>query len=267
MQHTTTATFKNGWLDGTVTITKKGTLESKGTKYVEGKTETVNFKNGIPDGLWKIVTTEDNKTSTLISMTFTNGMLTGQFQWQDQTGQFDSEGRYSGTWTKRDYQTYIEHKFINGVNVSVIKRKNGKVIEKTPDEDIAIATKFANGEILESELENMKYRLKERDGLISTNMLPTKPFYWNNFDLAKIGGDKTLELEEYDKILGKPYIYLEKIKYDILPDNMFNCILVDCNLDNNAHAPAATHNKAAKTSIGMRACLCLRPCRTSSALL
>lgn len=227
--HTTNATFKDGWLDGTVIITKKREVEENRSKVSYVLTETVNFKNGLPHGLWKIVETTDNKASTLISMTFTNGILTGPFQWQDKTGQFDSEGRYSGTWTERDYQTYIEHNFINGVEVSVIKRKDGTVIEKTPDEDIAIATKFANGEVLESELENMKYILRESSGLFRTN-LPTNPFYWNYIDLDKIGGDKTLVLEEYNKTLGKPYFYLEKIDYDILPDQMFDCILVDLGL-------------------------------------
>lgn len=228
-QHTANATFKDGWLDGTVTITKKKEVEENKSKVFYVQTETVNYKDGIPHGLWKIVETIDNKTSTLISMTFTDGILTGQFHWQDQTGQFDSEGRYSGTWTERDYQTYIEHNFINGVEVSVIKRKDGTVIEKTPDEDIAIATKFANGEVLESELENKKYILKESSGLFRTN-LPTKPFYWNNYDLEDIGGDKTLETKDHDKILGKPYFYLEKIKYPILSDHMFKCILVDLEL-------------------------------------
>ena len=228
-QHTANATFKDGWLDGTVTITKKQEIEEGKSKVSHVQTETVNFKNGVPHGLWKITETTNNKASTLISMTFTDGILTGQFQWQDQTGQFDSEGRYSGTWTVRDYQTYIDHNFINGVEVSVIKRKDGTVIEKTPDEDIAIATKFANGEVLESELENMKYILYESGSLFSAN-LPTKPFYWNYYDLDKIGGDKTLVSEEYEKTLGKPYFYLKKIDYDILPDQMFDCILVDLGL-------------------------------------
>ena len=230
-QYTANATFKDGWLDGTVIITRKQEVEEGKSKDSHVQTETVNFKNGVPHGLWKIVITTNNKASTLISMNFTDGMLTGQFQWEwgDQTGQFDSKGRYSGTWTERDYQAYIEHNFINGVEVSVIKRKDGTIIEKTPDEDIAIATKFANGEALESELENMKYILYESGSLFSAN-LPTVPFYWNHIDLDKIGGDKTLELEEYDKTLGKPYLYLRKIDYDILPDQMFDCILVDLGL-------------------------------------
>jgi hypothetical protein len=227
-QHATNATFKDGWLDGTVTITVKKTTEENKIKATTVQTETVNFKNGVPHGLWKIVETYDNKTSTLISMSFTDGVLTGSFQWSNMySGEFDSKGQYSGKWTTTtDNRTFTEYNFINGIKISEIIRKDGNVTEKTPDEDIAIAKQFANGEISESELEGLKYQLAQSDGLFY-NLLPTKPFYVYHYDLDKIGGDKTLELENHEKTLGKPFYYLRKIENDFLPDNLFNCILVD----------------------------------------
>lgn len=216
-----TATFKDGWLNGllTVTMRREFTTTDGGVAVTVDKL-TANYKDGIPHGAWKYARTfpkENNRTGVAVTMNFNHGMLVGDFLFNEMertAGAFSSEGEYSGVWKQKDaHGNESEITFLNGVVLSWFDRKEGQITNK--DEQVAglkdLARKFAHNEITEDELYDLGY-------IVNTNVLFREDDIWrvlyrdNILNLKAIGGDKTNIANATEKCeMGKPFSRLLKV--------------------------------------------------------
>ncbi len=216
-KYSATANFKDGWLNGTVTVTVTTTEATASKKGTSISSLTANFKDGMPHGAWKMTRTTDGKKTYSISANFSNGVLVGSFELNDYLkGQFDEDGFYTGKWIGKSGDDY-EYNFINGVYVSLYERKDGKVIWSLPEneDEKELYKKFAERQMTREELEESGYSVK----ITSANLLGTEgPEFMNTilykgndcFGLSAIGGDKTLDRKRSEKrVMGK-YIRITK---------------------------------------------------------
>ena len=217
-KYSAVANFKDGWLDGTLTITVTNTETTASKKGTSISSLTANFKDGMPHGAWTMTRTTDGKKTYSISANFSNGVLVGSFVLNDYLkGQFDNDGFYTGKWIGKNGRSENEYNFINGVYVSLYERKDGKVIWSSPEneEEKELYKKYAEGQITRDELEEYGYSV----GITSANLLGTEGpelmntiLYEGNdcFGLSAIGGDKTLDRKRSEhRVMGK-YIRITK---------------------------------------------------------
>ena len=213
-KYTASANFKDGWLNGTLTVTVTTTRASasKTEKYVSSL--TANFSDGMPHGAWKMTRTENAKTTFSISANFSNGVLVGSFALDDELkGQFDNNGFYQGKWIGKDGKKDNEYNFINGVYVSHYEREDGKVIWSEPreTEEKELYKKYAEGLMTEDELMEYGYSVEVSSArLLGSNgpeFMNTILYQGNDcFGLKAIGGDKTSDKNRPEKcVMGKYY--------------------------------------------------------------
>ena len=219
-KYSATANFKDGWLDGalTITVTETGTSASKTEKCISSL--TANFKDGMPHGAWTMTRTKDGKKTYSISANFSNGVLVGSFVLDDYLkGQFDNNGFYVGKWVGKNGRSDNEYNFINGVYVSLYERKDGKIIWSSPEneDEKELYKKFAEGQMTRDELEEYGYSVKTT----SANLLGTEGpeqmntiLYEGNdcFGLSAIGGNKTLDRKRPERLVMGQYYRITKEK-------------------------------------------------------
>lgn len=216
-----TATFKDGWLNGLLTVTMRSefTTTDGGVGVTVDKL-TANYKDGIPHGAWKYARTfpkENNRTGVAITMNFNHGMLVGDFLFNEMgrtSGTFSSEGEYSGVWKQKDvHGNESEITFMDGVVLSWFDRKNGQITNK--DEQVVglkdLARRFANNEITEDELYEQGYIVR-KNALFGGDNIWRVLYRDNILNLNAIGGDKTNVANATVKCeMGKPFRRLHKV--------------------------------------------------------
>lgn len=217
-----TATFKDGWLNGLLTVTMRSefTTTDGGIGVTVDKL-TANYKDGIPHGAWKYTRTfpkENNRTGLAITMNFKHGMLVGDFLFNEMgrtEGTFSSDGKYSGVWKQKSvYGDESEITFLDGVVLSWFDRKEGQITNK--DEQVVglkdMARKFANNEITEDELYDLGYIVRT-NALFGGNEVWGVLYRDNILNLDAIGGDKTNIANATEKCeMGKSYRRLFKVR-------------------------------------------------------
>lgn len=217
-----TATFKDGWLNGllTVTMRREFTTTDGGVGVTVDKL-TANYKDGIPHGAWKYTRTfpkENNRTGLAVTMNFKHGMLVGDFLFNEMgrtEGTFSSDGKYSGVWKQKSvYGDESEITFLDGVVLSWFDRKEGQITNK--DEQVVglkdMARKFANNEITEDELYDLGYIVRT-NALFGGNEVWGVLYRDNILNLDAIGGDKTNIANATEKCeMGKSYRRLFKVR-------------------------------------------------------
>lgn len=212
------ANFKDGWLDGTLTVTVTNTESTASKKGTSISSLTANFKDGMPHGAWKMTRTTDGKKTYSISANFSNGVLVGSFALNDYLkGQFDDNGFYTGKWIGKNGRSENEYNFINGVYVALYERKDGKVIWSSPenDDEKELYKKFAERQMTREELEESGYSVE----ITSANLLGTEgPEFMNTilyegndcFGLSAIGGNKTLDRKRSERLVMGKYFRITK---------------------------------------------------------
>ncbi len=219
-KYSATANFKDGWLDGTLTVTVTNTESTASKKGTSISSLTANFKDGMPHGAWRMTRTTDGKKTYSISANFSNGVLVGSFALNDYLkGQFDDDGFYTGKWIGKNGRSENEYNFINGVYVALYERKDGKVIWSSPenDEEKELYKKFAERQMTREELEESGYSVE----ITSANLLGTEgPVFMNTilyegndcFGLSTIGGNKTLDRNRPERLVMGQYYRITKEK-------------------------------------------------------
>ena len=219
-KYSATANFKDGWLDGTLTVTVTNTESTASKKGTSISSLTANFKDGMPHGAWRMTRTTDGKKTYSISANFSNGVLVGSFALNDYLkGQFDDDGFYTGKWIGKNGRSENEYNFINGVYVALYERKDGKVIWSSPenDEEKELYKKFAERQMTREDLEESGYSVE----ITSANLLGTEgPVFMNTilyegndcFGLSTIGGNKTLDRNRPERLVMGQYYRITKEK-------------------------------------------------------
>ncbi len=206
-----TANFVDGWLNGTLTITKRLEVSARtaGEIVITIDKLVANYKNGVPHGNWTYSRTfpnEGNRKGWHFNVNFKNGVLVGNYNYEGtskSTGTFTQTGEYTGVWTRQSSEEITEVTLTNGVVLSWFNRKNGQVINK--DEQAVglkeMAQKFANKQITEEQLFEQGYFIKEVWGDDDIEEI----FEYVDLHLDLIGGDKTrVEETGVNCIWGKP---------------------------------------------------------------
>ena len=218
-KYSVSANYKDGWLNGALTITVSNNTTCTNNSYsgVYTKTLTANFNNGVPHGIWKMSRTEKGSKTFSITANFSNGMLVGSFNLNDElVGQLDNNGFFTGKWIQRENSTTEkEYNFINHVYVSMYERQNGKVVWSLPETDFEkeLYKKFAEGHISTDELMKYGYSVDTATDLVGTKLM------WDilyrgldGFALGKIDGDKTNDENRPERVTMGKYISLKKVK-------------------------------------------------------
>lgn len=234
------ATFKDGWLNGTLTIntTKHETGSNRGQKFSYKYVHTYvgNFVDGIPHGSWKFTTVTNGKTVRDIRLNFNHGVLSGNlytlFDGETHKGAFDSNGSPVGEWSSN----YLSNKtttvkYNKGVLVSFISRDNGAATHNsvTDTEHANMISKYINGQITEEELMQQSYAVIDRKEDFREAYAQFFEEYILNIDA--IGGIKsrvpnsevTLDLEPKYKMvlklemLTEELIQVIKMTYELIP--------------------------------------------------
>ena len=217
-KYSASANFKDGWLDGTLTVTVTNTESTASKKGTSISSLTANFKDGMPHGAWKMTRTTDGKKTYSISANFSNGVLVGSFVLNDYLkGQFDDDGFYTGKWIGKNGRSENEYNFTNGVYVALYERKDGKVIWSSPenDDEKELYKKFAERQMTREELEESGYSVE----ITSANLLGTEgPEFMNTilyegndcFGLSAIGGNKTLDRKRSERLVMGKYFRITK---------------------------------------------------------
>lgn len=219
-KYSVSANYKEGWLNGalTITATNNSMCTNKSYSGVFSSTLTANFNNGVPHGIWKMTRTKNGTKTFSISANFSNGMLVGSFNLNDElVGQLDNNGFFTGKWKKKENSTTErEYNFINHVYVSMYERQDGKVVWSRPETDFEkdLYKKFAEGQISTNELMKYGYSVDT-----STSDLVGTKYMWDilyrgddGFALGKIDGDKTNEKNRPERVTMGKYISLKKVK-------------------------------------------------------
>lgn len=218
-KYSVSANYKDGWLNGVLTITASNNTmcTNKSFSGVFTSTLTANYNNGVPHGIWKMTRTKNGTKTFSISANFSNGMLVGTFNLNDElVGQLDNNGFFTGKWKKKENSTTErEYNFINHVFVSMYERRDGKVVWSLPKTNFEkdLYKEFAEGHISTDELMKYGYSIDTSTDLVGTKFMWTILYEGeDDFAMGKIDGDKTNEKNRPERVTMGKYISLEKVK-------------------------------------------------------
>ncbi|MCQ2276529.1 MAG: hypothetical protein MJZ87_06270 [Bacteroidales bacterium] len=234
LSYSANASFKDGWLNGPLTVTITGNKTTRHGKQTSNTTLSANYSQGLPHGTWKFVSSTNGKVESSLNITYNQGVLVGAFSCAmfNTKGQLNNEGKLIGKWTDENPFGDNEYNFINGVLITHFIRKDGRVTnsEDNTEEKMELAKQFAAGKISEDELFNdYGYGIRERE--MDLKMVKSI-LYKSMFGLCldDIGGDKTREYGTPDElVLGKPYyeLFLDHKVKSFDTEEEFNDFLVD----------------------------------------
>ena len=213
-----TANYKNGNMNGALTLNSRTTYTHGSRSQVESFTLNGNFKDGIPNGNFvaNYVTTVEAK----MNVNYNNGKLVGPYMVDYSTALVDREaikgtltqnGELTGRWDFNYIDERFTYTFLKGVRLS----SSGKD-SSTPPALVEKARQLANGTITEEKLRGQGIMVFEdsidlgihtnriilRDNVISFRDLRGCDFSTPNF---------------------KKFKYLEKVEY--LTDEGFNVLI------------------------------------------
>lgn len=213
-----TANYKNGNMNGALTLNSRTTYTHGSRSQVESFTLNGNFKDGIPNGSFvaNYVTTVEAK----MNVNYNDGKLVGPYMVDYSTALVDREaikgtltqnGELTGRWDFNYIDERFTYTFLKGVRLS----SSGKDIS-TPPALVEKARQFANGTITEEKLRGQGIMVFEdsidlgihtnriilRDNVISFRDLRGCDFSTPNF---------------------KKFKYLEKVEY--LTDEGFGYLI------------------------------------------
>ncbi|MBM6864305.1 hypothetical protein H6A66_03815 [Bacteroides caecigallinarum] len=213
-----TANYKNGNMNGALTLNSRTTYTHGSRSQVESFTLNGNFKDGIPNGNFvaNYVTTVEAK----MNVNYNNGKLVGPYMVDYSTALVDREaikgtltqnGELTGRWDFNYIDERFTYTFLKGVRLS----SSGKD-SSTPPALVEKARQFANGTITEEKLRGQGIMVFEdsidlgihtnriilRDNVISFRDLRGCDFSTPNF---------------------KKFKYLEKVEY--LTDEGFDYLI------------------------------------------
>ena len=213
-----TANYKNGDMNGTLSLNSRTTYTHGSRSQVESFTLNGNFKDGIPNGNFvaNYVTTVEAK----MNVNYNNGKLVGPYMVDYSTALVDREaikgtltqnGELTGRWDFNYIDERFTYTFLKGVRLS----SSGKD-SSTPPALVEKARQLANGTITEEKLREQGIMVFEdsidlgihtnriilRDNVISFRDLRGCDFSTPNF---------------------KKFKYLEKVEY--LTDEGFNYLI------------------------------------------
>ena len=213
-----TANYKNGDMNGALTLNSRTTYTHGSRSQVESFTLNGNFKDGIPNGNFvaNYVTTVEAK----MNVNYNNGKLVGPYMVDYSTALVDREaikgtltqsGELTGRWDFNYIDERFTYTFLKGVRLS----SSGKD-SSTPPALVEKARQLANGTITEEKLREQGIMVFEdsidlgvhtnriilRDNVISFRDLRGCDFSTPNF---------------------KKFKYLEKVEY--LTDEGFNYLI------------------------------------------
>lgn len=213
-----TANYKNGDMNGTLSLNSRTTYTHGSRSQVESFTLNGNFKDGIPNGNFvaNYVTTVEAK----MNVNYNNGRLVGPYMVDYSTALVDREaikgtltqsGELTGRWDFNYIDERFTYTFLKGVRLS----SSGKD-SSTPPALVEKARQFANGTITEEKLREQGIMVFEdsidlgihtnriilRDNVISFRDLRGCDFSTPNF---------------------KKFKYLKKMEY--LTDEGFNVLI------------------------------------------
>lgn len=213
-----TANYKNGDMNGALTLNSRTTYTHGSRSQVESFTLKGNFKNGIPNGNFvaNYVTTVEAK----MNVNYNNGKLVGPYMVDYSTALVDREaikgtltqnGELTGRWDFNYIDERFTYTFLKGVRLS----SSGKD-SSTPPALVEKARQLANGTITEEKLREQGIMVFEdsinlgihtnriilRDNVISFRDLRGCDFSTPNF---------------------KKFKYLKKMEY--LTDEGFNVLI------------------------------------------
>ncbi len=202
-KYTALAKFKDGWLDGPITINI--TISEAMSDIAHGsRTDTRvykfsgAYKEGIHHGQWKFTTTKNGKLIRNNVMSFNNGEYSGSYsapvsEITKAKGNFNTKGYPIGKWIETCVDGEITTtEYIEGFYISHKTIKNGKVLksEKMKQGQKDTLMLYLDGKISKKEL--------EKDYVLCDNSLGLSyafnEFYMQNFlNIGSIGGDKYWE--------------------------------------------------------------------------
>ena len=218
-KYSVSANYKDGWWNGVLTITASDNTMCTNKSYsgVFASTLTANFNNGVPHGIWKMTRTKNGTKTFSISANFSNGMLVGTFNLNDElVGQLDNNGFFTGKWKKKENSTTErEYNFINHVYVSMYERQDGKVVWSLPKTNFEkeLYKEFAEGNISTDELMKYGYAIDTATDLVGTKFMWTILYEGQDgFALNEIDGDKTNEKNRPERVTMGKYISLKKVE-------------------------------------------------------
>lgn len=219
---TATGTFNKGMRNGVWTYKISGTdyPNSMGSYTTRTMNATLTYKNGMPDGLWKLTDFSKARSKMLaphntfrwsdyetitddnVSMTFKNGVAVGTVTHKNKgkviTYTLNELGYATGTHNLNRYIGTETIVYKDGVVVKdIVRDASGKIIDSDSfileDEEkwLAVAKQYMNGEIAQADVFKLGADIFEKE--LSESVDVEVAFQHDYLYLKGIGGDKTLK--------------------------------------------------------------------------
>lgn len=204
--YNSSATFKDGWLNGLVTITSNSTVvatdKTKNKVITDNEIVkiTANFVDGVPHGAWRYTLHEGTVLKSYAYINFNKGTVTGAYdaKYPNNYGTSTLKGTITsnGRITKGEPGITL----VNGVVTADTRRDHNDKLKNrfyASAETKRLALEYANGKMTEEQLKNFGI-IVERDGEANLNDAYN---LFNSSDLNRylMGGDKSLIRNSNDK--------------------------------------------------------------------
>lgn len=222
------ASYSKGLLNGPLSSVCKVKLTYNSEQFNEQCTFSGYFRNGIPDGHFKVysdITNENGEYdlfgSIKLEANYTKGILSGPYEYSGPDnlgrntvattvkGQFDSKGRPTGKW-KVFRLGNMDYEFLNGV---MVYKSTESYSTTTYQKEVSM--KYAKGELTREEVNNMGFVIKT-DSLSVGNYARIAIIYSRDgFDFSYFKGyDFTIENNpHYEYLVETPVLNTEGADY------------------------------------------------------
>lgn len=235
--YTAVGKYVDGWLDGTLTITRR---VKQNEKSIERKL-IAGFKEGLPHGEWRLIS--DSKTRFVCH--FKNGEMVGSVEMNDWMysdrsfgaivsvkGNIDDNRQYDGKWhiENADGDVY-DYEFIHGVLCRYLHRDQRGNVKNKEEQDVQIieqkkdiANQLYNKQISEDQIAETGFSYQKEDNIRPEIMIYDLYSSDVHYGFGIIGGQK----EDAEGSIGQlfpPRNYMTLTFYPILPDEHFSAIL------------------------------------------